>query len=157
MLLILHHHIQEKSLPLCLPGTVWSTRDCCHSARNISATHRHRSHVYVMMTFQDMPLACALSHLLLVIALNVGGQLCPLWYVGPCLQWEVRSRRGQSWPLCWKSVAACQEGSAKRCRKEKQCGRFVCAIWAGTALRSPQSWPSCWWWHMVEKEKYMWL
>lgn len=94
--------IYKRNLFHCVCLALSDQQEIVVTQQGTSQPHTDIDHmsVYVMMTFQDMPLACALSHLLLVIALNVGGQLCPLWYVGPCLQWEVRSRRGQSWPLC---------------------------------------------------------
>lgn len=63
------------------------------SARGMSATDRHLSHICVMVTLQDLPAKTCYESL--AIASKVDGQLCPFCYVGPCLQWEWRSWRGQ--------------------------------------------------------------
>jgi len=38
----------KKHRPLCLPGTEQQETAVSQSARDISATHRHLSHVYVL-------------------------------------------------------------------------------------------------------------
>lgn len=135
----------KKSLPLCLPGTVWAIRLLSASQQGTSQPHvdTHR------MSLLRCHLTCAMSHLLLPRD-TFEGWWATVPSLAPCLQWEGRSwgARGlASTIITLKICSSVPEGL----------GSDLPALWAGTALQSPHSWPSCWWWHVVEEEKYRWI